>query len=211
MAAVTCGAAMLGGCGNENLGGGTGGAPGTGGAVVLATGGTTGTGLMPAGSGGMAGALGGGGGLAVGGAAGHGIGVVSGTGGCNAISLYPPVVTVVDATSGAPICDATFVAVSSSGSLGAVACDGATTTPCAPAVAIVPGDSAVCRFELEAFTTGSGEVLAGAPGYLASTPFAVYGGEGGCVPYVAAAQVIVALTPEGDAAPADADAATDAH
>ena len=75
---------------------------------------------------------------------------------------------------------------------------------------VTPGDggAAVCRFELGAFAISSGDVQAGAPGYLTSPPFAVYGGEGGCVPYVAAAQVTIALTPEVDGAPADP---TDAH
>jgi hypothetical protein len=166
-----------------NGGGGNGGNAGDGG-----NGGSTGTGNAP-GTGGVGG----------GGVGGDGIGTGGDIGDCNVIIAYPPILTIIDGSTGNPICDPTFALVDGSASSPMVItnvqeCDGTSGVPCPGS----PGETqpGPCRFILNGlggpiFST----VEVSAPGRITSEVVGVAGGVGGCVPYQAPAEFTVSLLP----------------
>jgi hypothetical protein len=119
---------------------------------------------------------------------------------CGAIEVLPPNVTVLNATTGAPICDATFTVVGwDAGAVpdtGAALCDGTFagcpaapsdggTAPCSFALLGLDGADQHATFDVQVSETG-----------FAPTVVPVKLGFGGCAPYTAASQVTVSLTPQ---------------
>jgi hypothetical protein len=206
-------ALFLGNCGGESLNGsGAGGT--TGGTTGRATGGTTGEGGFLDGAGGLTGTgnAPGSGGLATGGVGGDWGGAGGDIGVCNAIIVYPPVLTIVDGASGNPVCDPTFAIVDVNASNPIVIadvqpCDGTSGVTCPGS----PGEEkpGPCRFILNGLGSSSvGTLEVSAPGYLSSEVLGVSGGVGGCVPYRAPSQLTVSLWP---VLPVPTDGGVDAH
>lgn len=184
-------ALFLGNCGGESLNGSGPGGPRSG----LPT---TGAGGSLDGTGGGRGTLG----PLVGGSGGDGTpsGGSTGAGGdCELIVEYPPVVTVVDGSNGAAICDPTFAIVDVNADNPIVitdveACDGTSNLLCPGAPADAgPGP---CRFALNGLGDSSVHVLqVSAPAYLPSIAYDVTGGFQGCASSAAASQITVPLYP----------------
>jgi hypothetical protein len=174
---------FVGSCGGQALGGrgGSGGSAGT-----------------FAGSGGGAGAIAGSGGVA--GAAGQSSGL--GGGGpidCGAILDLPPILTIVDGSTGAPVCDPTFVVeldASTAVQATSYRCLAADRIGC-PVISTTDGQPPPCVFLLYGlFETGQSYTVAvSAPGYLTSQVAGVAGGQAATCgfPFVAPSQLTVSL------------------
>jgi hypothetical protein len=201
---ATYAALFLGNCGGESLNGsGTGGATGntTGGTTGNTTGGNSGYGGFLDGAGGSTGTgnVRGTGGLSTGGVGGDWGGAGGDIGVCDAIITYPPVLTIIDGSTGNPICDPTFALVDGNASSPMVItnvqeCDGTSGVPCPGS----PGETqpGPCRFMLNALAGPSvSTVEVSAPGRISSEVVGVTGGVGGCVPYLAPAEFTVSLLP----------------
>jgi hypothetical protein len=203
------------GCSNETLGGsGAGGKTGTGGYFGGGVGGTTGTGASFGGATGTGAST-----LGFGGTTGDGGIGGDGTGGeCQAIMPEPPIFTVFDVSTGAPICDPTFTVldVSAGGIIpgameGAYPCDGMGLYGC-PAS---DGGTAPCQFALEAIgdmpLTSHYTIEVSAPGYSAATAYEVTSGQLGCGINLPASHITLDLTPNPGSVPSDAGPPIDAH
>jgi hypothetical protein len=120
---------------------------------------------------------------------------------CGAITLYPPVITVQDAVTGAPICDPTFTVDWPDGGAGSkdgmpYACGQSMDLGCPGPP---DGGTAPCAFALVALSApGTKNVEVTKPGYD-TVVVPVMNGQGGCVPYVPASHPIVKLHPLADA------------
>ena len=113
---------------------------------------------------------------------------------CAAIDLLPPIVEVIDAVTGTPICDPVFVVDRPDG--GSTAGDG-TAIPCSQSAqegcpALADGAAAPCAFSIGIFYANDVSVEVSHSGYETATVH-VSSGEGGCVAHVAASQVTVEL------------------
>jgi hypothetical protein len=120
---------------------------------------------------------------------------------CGAIELLPPIVTVVDAVTGAPICDPTFVVDwpdggSTSGNGMPLACSQSMFAGCpGPPDG---GGAAPCAFALAIFDAHNVSVEVSHAGYE-NAVVQVSSGQGGCVPTVPASHLTVELHPRADA------------
>jgi hypothetical protein len=120
---------------------------------------------------------------------------------CGAILLLPPIVEVVDAVTGTPICDPVFKVDwpdggATSGNGMAVACSQSKSDGCPGAPD--GGGTAPCAFSLAIFDGNNVTVEVSHPGYE-NAIVQVSSGRGGCVPYVAASHAVVELHPKADA------------
>jgi hypothetical protein len=239
LAVVACGAAMLGSCSNESLGGsGSGGKTGTGGhfgggvggsnGTGASFGGTTGTGASTlgfggttggGGDGGDGGSLGSGGaapgGIGGGGSGGDGIGAGGSGGDCLVIADEPPIFTIFDAQTGLAICDPTFdvVAVSAGGIIPDASGNPVSCKELAVFGCPTDNGDSSCPFALEAIgdmpPTSQYTVQISAPGYSSSTAYEVVAGREGCTGDSAASQMTIILYP--GSAPPDAGSTIDAR
>jgi hypothetical protein len=121
---------------------------------------------------------------------------------CGAIELFPPIVEVIDAVTGAPICDPAFTVDWPDGGPSGpkdgapFACGQSRDDNCpGPPDG---GGTAPCTFALAIFNAMNVNVEVSKPDY-ATTIVQVSGGVGGCVPYVPASHVRVELHPVPDA------------
>jgi hypothetical protein len=128
---------------------------------------------------------------------------------CAVIGTLPPIVTVVNAANGAPICDATFAVVgwpdggpTPPDGGGAYAC-GATQDFGCPGSSS-DGATATCPYALllESGLPTAYTVEVSSPGFASATA-QVTTGVGGCVPTVPASQTTVMLSPTAKDAAAD--------
>jgi hypothetical protein len=131
---------------------------------------------------------------------------------CGAIEFIPPVLTVVNAATGSPICDPTFAIDSSdagASDVAAVDCSGGTPYGGCPAP---PSDGGVapCQYALLGLSgqfglgTSSFTIDVSKSGFQSVTVPDVVTGVGGCVAFQAASQVTVKLTPLVDSGAPDA-------
>jgi hypothetical protein len=121
---------------------------------------------------------------------------------CGAITIVPPIVTVTNAATGAPICDPVITIAPDGGAQdgGAgvgVSCGGTQHYGGCPATPPDGGDLA-CIYALLA-VQGTSTIEVSAPGYASKIVPNVSSGEGGCVTAVPASQVTVSLVPLADA------------
>jgi hypothetical protein len=220
-------ASNTGGGGNTRSTVGSGGVAGAGGFITGAAGtrgaagmrgaaAAGGAGGLTVGLGGAAGGLSGGTG-GIGGATGGSGGATGGymgTGGCDSFSEVPPILTLVDSTTGGLICAASFtiVAVSDGGIIpndptgGAYSCEGTERSACPFTPLLVDGGGS-CRFVLGdlagAPATSEYTVEITAPGYEPAEALDVVGGKSGCYGAWPASKLTIDLTPNKDGGTAD--------
>jgi hypothetical protein len=122
---------------------------------------------------------------------------------CAAIELLPPIVSVVDAVTGAPICDPMFNVDWPDGGTGGprdgapFACGQSMDDHCPGP--LDDGGARPCAFALGIFYASNVNVEVSKPGY-ATASVQVSSGRGGCVSPVPASHVVVQLHPVADAA-----------
>jgi hypothetical protein len=114
---------------------------------------------------------------------------------CGAVLLYPPIIEVQDAVTGAPICDPTFTVGSADGGVVEMGhlCGSNEANDFGCPAPPTDGGAAPCTFTLG--VGGSQESLnvqVSKSGYETAV-VAVMGGRGGCVPYVPASHSVVKL------------------
>lgn len=123
---------------------------------------------------------------------------------CGAIASFPPILTVVDVMTGAPICDPSFSVVHCTydpGPISSFPCGVGDCSSSSPDGAPPP-----CQFLLKlapSVGANSCTLSVTAPGYATTTVDGVVSGIGGCVPtMIPGSNITVTLTP----APADGGA-----